>query len=143
MIKKSEIINKDISKNTKSGGVIKSYIIIYKNKGMFYNSFNIDAYILNFLLGFKVLDSRKCGFPESSLVKVLDLLDEKKIDYQIIYTYQEPTIKEFGKLNKYKHFYDIAINNMDKKKRIDLLIEKISNANSDEVEKILKVLENV
>lgn len=110
---------------------------------MFYNSFNIDAYILNFLLGFKVLDSGKCGFPESSLVKVLDLLDEKKIDYQIIYTYQEPTIKEFGKLNKYKHFYDIAINNMDKKKRIDLLIEKISNANSDEVEKILKVLENV
>lgn len=110
---------------------------------MFYNSFNIDAYILNYIFDYKVLDNGKCGFPENSLNKVIDKLNDNKINYQIIYTYQNPLVKKFGKFNKYRHFYDIAINNMDKKKRIDLLIEKISNANSKEIDEILKVLENV
>ena len=110
---------------------------------MFYNSFDIDAYILNFIFGYKVLDNGKCGFPENVCEKVIEKLNEYKIDYQIIYTYKEPVIKEFGKLNKYKHFYDIALKNIDKKRRIDLVIDKITNASSEDLNKILEVLENV
>lgn len=128
---------------SKIGGVTKDYIIIYKNNSFFYNIYNIDAYIMNVLFNYKVLDNNKCGFPESSLNKVLEKLENCKINYQIIYTYKDPVIKDFKKLNKYMIYKDKAINNMDMQKRIDLIINKITNSDAKKIEEILKVLEDV
>jgi len=34
------------------------------------------------LLGYKIIKGRKCGFPDNTLNKVLEMLDEYKISYQ-------------------------------------------------------------
>lgn len=44
----------------------------------------MDAYIMNLLFGYKVLKDGLCGFPDNSLSKVLNTLEEAKISYQII-----------------------------------------------------------
>ena len=64
----------------------KSKLILYKNKGKFYNAYESDAYIINLLFNYKVIENRKSGFPDSVLNKVIETLNENKISYQIVYT---------------------------------------------------------
>ena len=71
----------------------KSFLILYKNKGKFFNAYEMDAYILNLLFDYKVIDKRKSGFPENVLKKVINTLEEKKISYQIIFTDKDPICK--------------------------------------------------
>ena len=39
---------------------------------------------MNLLFGYKVLKDGLCGFPDNSLSKVLNTLEDAKISYQII-----------------------------------------------------------
>ena len=71
----------------------KKYLILYKNSEKFYNVYQDDSYILNYLFGYKVLDKRKSGFPDSAITKVKNMLEEKKISYQIIYDDKAPYVK--------------------------------------------------
>lgn len=41
----------------------KDYINLVKGNGKFYNVYNEDAIILNYLLKYKILDNNSCGFP--------------------------------------------------------------------------------
>ena len=39
---------------------------------------------MNYLFGYKILIDGKVCFPESALIKVINTIEDKKIDYQII-----------------------------------------------------------
>jgi len=75
---------------------MNKYLILKKN-GKFYNSYNDDAIILNYLLHYKLVGNR-IGFPTSSLNKVKLCLESKKISYKIIENEAE---EEFNNGNKY------------------------------------------
>ena len=90
-----------VNKMSKQGG--ESFITLYKNKGYFYNTFDINAYIMSLMFGYKVLSNRICGFPETIFEKVISTLEKHKISY-VIYCDKEPILKDFKKLNNYEHF---------------------------------------
>ena len=57
----------------------KDYLVIRK-EGLFYSVFDSDAEILNYLFDYKIINNR-CGFPINAINKVLNTLEEKKINY--------------------------------------------------------------
>ena len=120
----------------------KSCLVLYKNHGKFYKLRGMDAYIMNMLFDYKVLNGDVCGFPDTTLNKVLNTLNDSKISYQIIDVDKEPVIKDFGKINTYHKYLEKALESIDKKKKIDILIEKIENSDNEKLEKIIKVIEN-
>lgn len=77
--------------------IIPNTLLIFK-RGNFYNIYNDNAIIFNFLFGYKISIEGKAGFPESAFTKVINNLDDKKIDYQIIYKERENIIKNLKKL---------------------------------------------
>lgn len=129
-------------KDCKVGGG-KQYLILYKNNGCFYHAYGIDAYILNLIFNYKVLSNNKCGFPESIYEKVIEKIEDLKISYQIIYKDKKPKIKNYKILNKYKKYHIDALNKMNKINRIDMAIKKIKDMPEDDLDKLLRIIENV
>lgn len=72
---------------------------MYKNNGKFYEVYYYDAYILNLLFNYKVLNGRKCGFSDTTLNKVLKKLEKGKISYKIFYLNKDIIQKDFRKIN--------------------------------------------
>lgn len=95
------------------------------------------------IFGYKVIDGRKCGFPDNALPKVLQKLEDYKISYQIIYKDREPVFKDFKKINKYIHFFKQSLYLIDKQNKIDMAIDKITNSSIIEIEKIMEAIYNV
>ena len=68
-----------------SGGVPEEpqkYVIINQSSGKFFEVYGYDAFIFNYLFDYKIIQAGKtykCGFPDSSLVKVTDKLNDLKI----------------------------------------------------------------
>ena len=75
----------------------------------------MDAYIMNMIFGYKVLNGDVCGFPDTTLNKVLNTLNDSKISYQIIDVDKDPVIKDFGKINSYSKYLQKALESIDKK----------------------------
>lgn len=119
----------------------KTAIVFYKNKGKFYNYVGIDSYIMFHLFGYKVLKNNKGGFPDVAFNRVVNTLEDKKINYQIIYQDKDPVKKDFKKLNNYEKYLNIALDNMELTKKVDLILEKLKNASMEQLENTLKVLE--
>lgn len=63
--------------------------------------FDNDAYIIHMIFGYKIIDGRKCGFPDNALPKVLQKLEDYKISYQIVYKDIEPVFIDLKKINKH------------------------------------------
>lgn len=57
--------------------------VVLRKSGTFYHVFDEDSYILYYLFGYKIKDS-KVGFPISSLDKVTNELNKLKINYNVI-----------------------------------------------------------
>lgn len=119
----------------------KKYLIIYKNSGKFYNVYKDDAYILNYLFGYKVLDKRKSGFPDSAITKVTNMLEEKKISYQIIYDDKDPFVKNYRNLNCYEEYMKKAMDKIDIKERMEVLENKIKGLDNEKLKKIIEAIE--
>ena len=102
----------------------------------------MDAYIMNLLFGYKVLKDGLCGFPDNSLSKVLNTLEDAKISYQIIEVDKNPIIKDFDKLNNYLKYLDLALKNLDKRKRLDYLIDNLNKCCDEKLEQIIGLIEN-
>lgn len=125
-----------------TNNTIHNTLLIFK-KGNFYNIYNDNAIIFSFLFGYKISIEGKAGFPETAYTKVTNTLDDKKIDYQIIYKEKEPVIKKFGKLNKYEKVLKNALEYRSIFERVERIKEKINNINNIELlDKIIKVIEN-
>lgn len=137
MMKKTKNKEKlDMSSFCKAGG--KSFITLYKSKGKFYSAFDNDAYILCLIFGYKVINGRKCGFPDNALDKVLNKFDEYKISYQIIYDNDKPVIKDYKKLNNYNIFFSKSLFMIDRQNKIDMIIDRIKNFEEDDLEKLVE-----
>ena len=63
---KMKIFQEKCILNVKSGGTnYKTCLVLYKNHGKFYKVRGMDAYIMNMLFNYKVLNGDVCGFPDS------------------------------------------------------------------------------
>lgn len=120
---------------------VKDVLVLYKNTGKFYNAIGIDAHILNYYFGYRVMDNNKAGFPESAYEKVIQKLEENKISYQVIYTDRNPLVKNYKKLNRYSEVVIKVREKIDLNERIDLIIEKIKSADQEEILKIIERIE--
>ena len=95
------------------------------------------------MFNYKVNKDKKCGFPDNSFNKVINTLEDKKINYEIVYKDKNPVIKKYNKLNNYKKILTKAINYQDIKIRVERIIEKINKFEDiKKLEKIIGLLEN-
>ena len=99
-----------------------------------------DAYILNYLFDYKILENRKVGFPDNALNKITDKLNELKIQYQIIYDDRDPIIKRQPK-NTYAYYLEQAKKKIDKNTKAISLINKIENADDETFDRLMSVLD--
>lgn len=126
----------------------KSCVVIYKQGGKFYDVYGYDALIFNLLFNFKILQKEtstsktvKCGFPDNSLGKIVNKLEDNKISYQIITREKDPVVKDFKKINNYFKFKDEATKKNDLIVRINLLIEKIKSLSHEEALALMEKIE--
>lgn len=107
---------------------MKDYIEIRK-KGIFYESTGDDAIIIWYFLGYKV-NNKKIEFPERSLYKVLGILEEKKISYQV-----KDSKKQERKYDKALAYEKYRID-----KSTEESLKKISVMNEEELKELLRSL---
>lgn len=114
---------------------------MYKNSGKFFNTYNEDALLINYLLGYKLLDGKRAGFPDIALEKVTSKLEECNISYTVNYLDKEPIKKDFRKRNAYHRYLKEAKEKIDFKTRAQLILSKIENASLQEIEEILELID--
>ena len=115
--------------------------IEFKRKGKFYEVKHEDAYILWYLLRYKI-HNNKVGFPESSLFKVLDILKENQVGYRLSLDDDLGYIKSNIE-NKYEEILEEAKKEFLKEKKQKELLDKIKRASRDDLEKVLSYIESV
>ncbi len=69
-------------------------------------------------------------------------MEGAKISYQIIDVDKDPVIKYFGKINTYSKYLDMSVKNLDKKKKVDFLIDKLNKCSIKKLESIISLIEN-
>lgn len=96
----------------------KEKIFLFKS-GNFYIAINEDATVLNKILGFKITnfstESKKCGFPTSSLNKYKKVLLDNNVDFDEITNYTLDLPNKPKDLIEY--IISIDINNIDSKEK--------------------------
>jgi len=97
--------------------------------------------VLHAITGYKVSNGR-VGFPENVLGKVVNELDNYKINYVVIEKDTEVDKKKYPKDNYDKYLKIGKKNNEDGIKQRDL-IERIKNLDKDKLNKIIKYIEEV
>lgn len=107
---------------------VKTCIVIRFDGGKFYNVYDEDAFILNLLFWYKVLDNKKAEFPENAKNKVINELEQRKISYQIITKESNPVYRNYKNLNTYEEYRLKAHNNLDTKQKLDMITKKIATA---------------
>lgn len=119
----------------------KTFLMIYKTQGKFYNTYGIDAYIMNYFFNYKVLNDNKSGFPDNTINKVIEKLEGEKISYQIIYKDKDPLLKDFKKLNRYNLLIDSIKKEVELKKRFEILIDKIKKLDESKFLEVIECIE--
>lgn len=122
----------------------QKYIIITQSSGKFFEVYGYDAFILSYLFGYKIIQNGKtykCGFPDNSIIKIINKLSDLKMSYQIIYRGKNPYIKDLKKINQYFKYKLIALQRLDIKERMDALVEKVKSLNEKQAKKVMLELE--
>ena len=122
----------------------QKYIIITQSSGKFFEVYDYDAFMFNYLFDYKILQNvktYKCGFPDSSITKITNKLSDLKISYQIIYRGRNPHVKDFKKINQYSKYKLIALQKLDVKERMNALVEKVKSLNEEQAKKVMLELE--
>ena len=117
-----------------------SKYVDFKKNGKFYEVKYEDAYILWYLLRYKIYNN-KVGFPESSLFKVLEVLKENQVGYRLSLDDNLGYIKSTTE-NKYEEILEKAKKEWIKEKREKDLLEKITKAKQEDLEKIVDYIES-
>ena len=111
-----------------------------RKSGLFYEVFNEDARILHYLFGYKIKDNR-VSFPNNALVKVLNILEEKKINY-ILQT-EKNIIRNNSKNNNYEKYLVKAQNKIELTERVNRIIKKMSTFDEVKLDRLLKEFEKL
>ena len=116
------------------------YIILIK-VGIFYETYNEDAYILNNLFNYKIKEinnNKRLGFPTNSYDKVITKLKEFKINYIII---EDDITKKTFKQNNYSNYIP---NNLTIEEKINKITNKLNILkNNPNINTILKNIEKI
>lgn len=137
------IIN--IVKNVKD--IHKEYVILVR-VGNFYNCYGRDAYIISYLLGYKIniLSNNiyNSAFPKSAYNKVLLVLEQNNINYIVLDKRNNYDVEEKDdnrNLNNYNEFYEKARKEIAKKMRIEKIYQYLLSCDNEntiyEVEKTI------
>lgn len=116
----------------------KEYVIFIKI-GNFYETYGNDAYIISKIMNYKVKNisnNVRVGFPITSLNKVLDELNNNKINYIVIEK------DEIYKISIKKKFRDNNYSNYDNNRliRINNIYNRIINCNNNILDKIEEII---
>lgn len=97
----------DSSENLSIGELQEKYpdTLILRLRGNFYHSFEDSAFVLSALTGYKLRRRSKkslytCGFPHNALDKVIDILQQSRVNY-IIFSAQEIVAHEIYNDNSF------------------------------------------
>ena len=130
---KSKSNNEDIK--------VKNYVLISKGTGKFYNVYEDDAFIISFIMGYRVLPSIKCGFPDNALSKVIKNLDENHISYKVIVNKTVMDEYNYKNLNQYNKYVILSRKTAILNDRLEMLIKEVKKANRATLEKIIEYIE--
>ena len=89
----------------------------------------------------KIISGLRCGFPNNSLEKVLNKLEELKISYQVKYLDKIIRTKQFKNLNDYTRISIIARKTALLKNRLDILMKTIKTSNKETLERVIESIE--
>lgn len=119
---------------------MKENVVIRKSGG-FYNVFDDDAIVVNYLTGYKLVGGR-CGFPVNSLNKVINLLNDNKINYTVRENMKDIDKKNFKKNNLYNKILDKGKKKCNIDYRINAIINRINELSYDKLISILDIIED-
>ena len=119
--------------------------------GNFYHCYGKDAYIISYLLGYKLSKTKEnyyvCGFPIKSIVKVENMLERKKVNYIILdrkNNYDIEVFKDYKNLNQYQSTYEKAKKYIKTKNNIEEIYEKlIKNINEKDINQKINNIKNI
>ena len=125
--------------------------IILVKIGEFYHVYGKDAYILSYLLKYKLkfLEREQniptCGFPEKVLPRVEATLENKKINYILVdrrNNYDVDEFVDYKNLNEYEKEFEKAYSYMKLKIKLDDIYNyMLKNITKEEVKKIINEIE--
>ena len=104
--------------------------------GNFCCVFDDDCYILNYLFDYKIIKAR-VGFPKSAFDKVINVLEENKINYEVV---GEDKEIDFKNLNNYNKFLELGLEKNQKENFYSTILDKIKNANEEQLDNILNYI---
>lgn len=119
--------------------------------GNFYHCYGKDAYIISYLLGYKLTKTREnyyvCGFPIKSIVKVENMLERKKVNYMILdrkNNYDVDVLKNYKNLNQYQATYEKAKKYIKTKNNIEEIYkELINNMNAKDINEKINNIKSI
>lgn len=128
----------------------KNDVCIYK-VGNFYHTLNRDAYIISYLMGYKIRDEKEgikeCGFSANVINKVLVKLENNKINYLLLdrrNNYEVDERVNFKNLNNYSEVFEKANKYINHKRRINNISEYLTkHIENKDMSKLLSELEKV
>lgn len=123
--------------------------IVLVKIGNFYQVYGKDAYIISYLFGYKlkkIENTRMCGFPLSSVNKIIATLEDKKINYLIIDRRNNYEVEERAdnkNLNNYTKCFEKAKKYISDKIRIDNVNNfLLENINQEDFKDIIRKMED-
>ena len=118
----------------------KNRVEIIKN-GNFYNVYEEDDILFNYLFRYK-LTNGKVGFPQNSYNKIINTLEDRKINY--IVTIGEDTItKDFKNINRYPIEMSKIKNKVDIIDKLAKLRKKIDNLAEDQLVALIEKIDRL
>lgn len=124
--------------------------IILVKIGKFYQVYGKDAYIISYLFGYKlkrVENVMACGFPLSSVNKIISILEDKKINYLIVdrrNNYEVDERLDNKNLNNYTKYFEKAKKYISYKTRIDNINNfLLENIDKEDFKDIIRKMEDV
>lgn len=113
--------------------------IVLRKSGGFYVVFGDDSIIFYYLFKYKIVGDR-VGFPIKSIDKVLNKLNECKINYKIINT---DINVNFKLKNNYNKYLDLGKKKYSLDYRINSIIDKLELLDEKDIDKIISFIEGV
>ena len=112
--------------------------IVIRKSGGFYQVFDNDALIISYLFDYKIIN-HKCGFPLVAINKVINTLEEKKINF--IIKDEEEVVKNFRNKNTYSKYLEKARVKDNINNRIKSILDKINDLDVKKLNEVLSVIE--
>ena len=113
--------------------------LVLNSNGLFYETYNEDAMIIHFLFGYKI-NKKKASFPISSKNKVINILENKKINYKINDNNNETEKKDFKNLNCYQKTLDKAYKISFREKKLNNILRKLKKLDSEKLEELVNII---